>query len=138
MDSLSLHQGIFLIQELNWSLLCCRQILLPSESPGKPINTGVGSLSLHQGIFPTLELNPGLLHCRWILHQLSYRGSPDGTSGKKNLPASVGDVGSIPGLEDPLEEGMATHSNILAWRIPWTEKPGRLQSIFKKLVNFII
>ena len=32
-------------------------------------------------------------------------------------------------LEDPLEEGTATHSNILAWRIPWTEEPGRLQSI---------
>ena len=30
--------------------------------------------------------------------------------------------------EDPLEEGMATHSSILAWRIPWTERPGRLQS----------
>ena len=30
--------------------------------------------------------------------------------------------------EDPLEEGMATHSSILAWRIPWTEEPGRLQS----------
>ena len=33
------------------------------------------------------------------------------------------------GQEDPPEEGRATHSNILAWRIPWTEKPGRLQSI---------
>ena len=33
------------------------------------------------------------------------------------------------GLEDPLEEGTATHSSILAWRIPWTEKPGRLQSM---------
>ena len=32
------------------------------------------------------------------------------------------------GWEDPLEEGMATHSSILAWRIPWTERPGRLQS----------
>ena len=31
--------------------------------------------------------------------------------------------------EDPLKEGLATHSNILAWRIPWTEKPGRLQSM---------
>ena len=31
--------------------------------------------------------------------------------------------------EDPLEEGTATHSSILAWRIPWTEEPGRLQSI---------
>ena len=33
------------------------------------------------------------------------------------------------GLEDPLEEGMATHSSILDWRIPWTEEPGWLQSI---------
>ena len=34
----------------------------------------------------------------------------------------TGDVGSILGQEDPLEKGMATHSNILAWRIPWTER----------------
>ena len=33
------------------------------------------------------------------------------------------------GQEDPLEEGMATHSSILAWKIPWTEKPGGLQSM---------
>ena len=33
------------------------------------------------------------------------------------------------GWEDPLEEGMATHSSILAWRIPWTEEPGWLQSM---------
>ena len=33
------------------------------------------------------------------------------------------------GREDPLEEGMATHSSTLAWRIPWTEESGRLQSI---------
>ena len=33
------------------------------------------------------------------------------------------------GQEDPLEEGMATHSSILAWRVPWTGEPGRLQSI---------
>ena len=39
------------------------------------------------------------------------------------------DMGSIPGQEDPLEEGMATHSSILAWRIPLTEDPGGLQSV---------
>ena len=33
------------------------------------------------------------------------------------------------GQEDPLEDSMATHSSILAWRIPWTEEPGRLQSM---------
>ena len=48
----------------------------PSEQPGKPMNTGVGSLSLLQGIFPTQELNRALLHFRRILYQLSYQGSP--------------------------------------------------------------
>ena len=49
---------------------------LPSETPEKPMNPGVGSLSLLQGIFPTQELNGGLLHCRRILYRLSYQGSP--------------------------------------------------------------
>ena len=49
---------------------------LPSESPGKSKNTGVGSLSLFQGIFPTQELNQGLLNCRRILYQLSHQESP--------------------------------------------------------------
>ena len=49
---------------------------LPSEPPGKPKNTGVGSLSLLQRIFLTQESNRGLLHCRWILYQLSHQGSP--------------------------------------------------------------
>ena len=49
----------------------------------------------------------------------------------RNLPARAGDggdMGWIPGLEDPLEEEMATHSSIFAWRIPWTEEPGGLHS----------
>ena len=50
----------------------------------------------------------------------------------KNLPANAGDIEmwvSSLGGEDLLEEGMATHSSILAWRIPLTEEPGRLQYI---------
>ena len=39
------------------------------------------------------------------------------------------------GQEDPLEKGMATHSSILAWRIPWTEEPGGLQSIGSQRVG---
>ena len=49
----------------------------------------------------------------------------------KNLPVNAADIkdpGSILGWEDPLEEEIATHSSILAWRIPWTEEPGGLQS----------
>ena len=41
----------------------------------------------------------------------------------------AGDRGSILGQDDPLEKGEATHSRILAWRIPWTEEPWGLQSI---------
>ena len=53
---------------------------------------------------------------------------PGGSDGKESA-YNVGDLGSIPGLEDSLEEGMAIHSSILAWRTPWTEEPGRLQSM---------
>ena len=52
--------------------------------------------------------------------------------GKKNPPAKAevaGDVGLIPGSRNPLELERATHSSILAWKIPWTEEPGGLQSI---------
>ena len=47
----------------------------------------------------------------------------------KNPPANSGDVGSIPGLGRSPEEEMATHSNILAWKIPWTEERGGLRSM---------
>ena len=40
------------------------------------------------------------------------------------------------GQEDPLEEGMATHSSVLAWRIPWTEEPDGLQSIGSQRVRY--
>ena len=47
----------------------------------------------------------------------------------KNLPAMQETQLQSLGREDTLKKGMATHSSILAWRIPWTEKPGRLQSM---------
>ena len=47
----------------------------------------------------------------------------------KNLPAMQDTWVRFLGWEDPLEKGVATHSSILAWRIPWTEEPGGLQSM---------
>ena len=47
----------------------------------------------------------------------------------KNLPAVQETRVQSLGQEDPLEKGMATHSSVLAWAIPWTEEPGGLQSI---------
>ena len=52
--------------------------------------------------------------------------------GVKNLPVNAVDLRDeslIPASEDPLEKEMAIHSGILAWRIPWTEEPDRLQSM---------
>ena len=49
-------------------------------------------------------------------------------SAVKNLPAMQETWVPSLGWEDPLEEGMATHSSVLAWRIPWTEEPGGLHS----------
>ena len=55
----------------------------------------------------------------------SFLDSPVGLDGKAS-DYNAGDLGSIPGL---LEKEMAIHSNTLAWKIPWTEEPGRLQSM---------
>ena len=49
-----------------------------------------------------------------------------GGSGGKESACNAGHLGLIPGLGRSLEKGMATHSSILAWRIPWTEEPGGL------------
>ena len=48
----------------------------------------------------------------------------------------AGDVGSIPGSEDPVEEEMTTHFSILAWEVPWTEEPGGLQSMRSQRVGY--
>ena len=53
----------------------------------------------------------------------------------KNLPAMQETGVQSLGQEDPLEKGMAIHSRILAWRIPWTEEPGRLQSMGSQRVG---
>jgi len=52
---------------------------------------------------------------------------PGGSAGKESA-CSLGDLGSIPGWEDPLEKGTATHSSILAWRVPWTIPWGHKES----------
>ena len=49
-----------------------------------------------------------------------------GFPGGSESACNIGDLGSVPGLKDPLEKGMATHSSILAWRITWIEEPVRL------------
>ena len=57
---------------------------------------------------------------------------------KKNPPPNAGDAETqvrFLGQEDPLEEEMASHPSILAWKIPWTEEPGRIQSMGSQRVR---
>ena len=61
-------------------------------------------------------------------------GFPGGSEGKESVCHAV-DLDSIPGSESALEKGMATHSSILVWRIPWTEETGRLQSMESQRVG---
>ena len=53
----------------------------------------------------------------------------------KHLPAMQEILVRSLGQEDPLEEGVATYSSILAWRIPWTEEPGKVQSVGSQRVR---
>ena len=63
----------------------------------------------------------------WLLYSGRW-GFPCGSDSKESA-WNAGDLGLIPCGEDPLEKGMTTHFSILAWRIPWTEEVGGLQSM---------
>ena len=73
------------------------------------------------------------LHFCFPLHVGSY--FPGGSDDKESA-CNAGDLSLIPGWEDPLKKEMATYSSVLAWRIPWTEEPGRLQSTGSPRVRF--
>ena len=69
--------------------------------------------------------------------QVNSLGFPSGSVGKESAVQEMQEmwVQSL-SQEDPLEEGMATHPSILAWRIPWTEEPGGLQSMGSQRVGY--
>ena len=67
-----------------------------------------------------------VIYC-YITNYPQSLGFPGGSAGKESA-CNAGDLGSIPGLGRPLEKGTATHSSILAWRIPWTSPWGRKES----------
>ena len=111
----------------------------PWDFPG--ISTGVDCHFLLQGIFPTQGSNQrlriaGRPFTVWATRERTLQKEvlpidPGWLSGNESA-CNTGDVrhkGLIPGWKDSLEEGMATHSSILAWRILWTEEPGGLQFI---------
>ena len=83
----------------------------------------MGCHALLQGIFLTQGSNPRRLYLQVGSLPLDFPGGSDGKASACNM----GDLGLIPGREDPLEKEMATCLRILAWKIPRTEEPGGLQ-----------
>ena len=81
------------------------------------------SALLYMGRCKRLNSLKSFIHIR-----LSYLGFPGGSDSKHLLAMRETQVWSL-GWEDPLEKETATHSSTLAWKIPWTEEPGRIQSM---------
>ena len=118
------------------------RLLYPRDFLGK--NTWVGSHSLLQGIFPTQRLNLCLRHFGQNLYHCSDKPAHCNEEQPQLLQLGASQAALVVKLacqrrkcktwvrslvwDDPLEEVMAAPSSILAWRIPWTEEPGGLQS----------
>ena len=75
----------------------------------------------------SLSVSLPIVKCIYIYIIIVW-GFPGGSEVKTSA-SNAGDLGSIPGQEDPLEKEMVTHCSIFAWRIPWTEESGRLPSM---------
>ena len=110
----------------------CQQLIVhlaANRPPDPPHHSALRQcFSAKGGFTPTTDSWPchgcrslGRWRCYWCLGLTWWLSNKEAT-------CNAGDASSIPGSEDPLEEGMATHSSILAWRIPWIEQPSRLQS----------
>ena len=118
----SLLQGIVLTRESNPGLLHCRRVVYCLSQQGSPLwKQNLDSVDTVAFSSPPFQ---GLGR---LIKRSIKRGFPGGSDGKKSA-CSAGNQGSVPGLGDPLEKGLATQSSILAWRVPWTEEPGGPQS----------
>ena len=109
------------------SSFCLMPYYLPRSSAGKESACNAGDLTL---IPESGRSTRGGIGC-----PLQYSWASLVTQLVKNLPAMWETWVWSQGWEDPLEKRTATHSNILAWRIPWTEEPGRLQSMGSQRVG---
>ena len=87
-------------------------------------------ISFNKQLLSIFSVENSLFYIYNILNLFTkYQGASLVAQSVKNLPAMQETQVQFLGQEDPLEKEMATHSSILAWRIPWTEEPGRLQSV---------
>ena len=96
----------------------------PGEGNGNPLQYYCLENPMDRGAWETTVYGVAKSWTRLSDFTFPFSGSDGNESA-----CSAGDLGSIPGSGRSPGEGMTTHSSILAWRIPWTEKPGELQSM---------
>ena len=117
-----------LLPHLDHQLVHFSEVMgFPGSSAGKIFSCNAGNPSS----IPWSERIP------WKRDRLCtpvFLGFPGGSDGKESAATRKTWVRSL-GQEDPLEKEMATHSSVLAWRIPWTEEPGGLQSVGSQRVG---
>ena len=130
-------------------LSCPTLTPMDSSPPGSSVhgifpgtNTGLDCHFLFQGVFLAQGSNLHLLHWQVDSLPLCHLGSPKLGNTKKTVTQTVKRLPTMQETrfqslagEDPLEKEMAPHSNTLAWKIPWTETPGRLQSMGSQRVG---
>ena len=105
---------------LSLLVICLYGLGFPGSSAGKESACSAGDLNSIPGL--------GRSSGKGIGYPLQYSGASLVAQTVKNLPVMQETWVQSLGWEDALEKGMVTHSSILAWRIPWSEEPGRLQS----------
>ena len=115
------------LQRITKNHHCHHHLGFPGSSAGKESTCNAGD----PGSIPGSGRSPE----EGISYPLQYFWASLVAQRVKNLPAMQETWVRSLGWEDPLEEGMATHSSILAWRIPWTEEAGGLQSIGSQRVG---
>ena len=124
-------------KEPGQKLMTDRYILNCTGSDGKASICNAGVL----GFIPGVGISPGERNGTPAQYSCLENSIDRGTWASlvaqrvKHLPVMWKTQVRSLGWEDPLEEGMATHSSILAWRIPWTEEPGGLQSMGSQRVR---
>ena len=103
--------------------------MVPTKTQNKPIRAQQTNV-FYSYIVLLIYVNESI----YLLGNLHFFDFPGGSDGKASA-YNVGDLGSITGSGRPLEKEMATHSSTLAWKIPWMEEHGRLQSMGSQRVG---
>ena len=119
--------SIELVMLSNHLILCCPLLLLPSIFPSIRVFSNESVLHIRGPKYWSFSCSITIIHILYC----KFWEFPGGASGKEPACQCTRhrDMGSILGLGRSPGGGMATHSSILAWRIPWTEEPRGLQSI---------